>query len=210
MTKLKFNIPAKIFTRLTDKYHPINVADLIKKLQGAHCKIDRELFYGAIFCEGLNQITSKVRYFIRISEVEPGDFEIVDRTQYYRNQKVDKKLRVPDHFKFQNVMITSYDIKRQIESGNNNIYEIIAQHLYVKKLSRTAGDYRNYILLFHFRASINKIDLRKLRDRVRKVKQINFDQIWITSFSSPQYNKVMTAELMHQESELQEYPIQII
>ena len=43
-----------------------------------------------------------------------------------------------------------------------------------------------------------------------KIDQDNFQQIWITSFSSPNFDKCTTAELLQDDGEIIQYPITII
>lgn len=212
MSKLKFISPAKVFKKLKDKYQPVDVPNLVNKLQSSHrnTKTDREYFYGAIFCGALNRRVRDDRYFLRTSDAEPGDFEIVDRTRYYENQRLGKNKRVPDHFRFQNVMITQYDIEKYIQKGTVDFYEIVADHLYQKKLDRKAGDYRDFILLLHFRANIRGMDIEMLRRKIRAIEQENFDQIWISSFSSDRYDKLVIAELLNDDEQLVECSINIL
>jgi len=197
---LHFEKPDNVLTELSKKYDCSKIHLLRPFLKGAKNKDDRELFYGALFAESLNKITSH-EYLIRLPEKDTYcDVELLDHSEYQSNQALPRNQRQPDHFLLQNVQITKHVVISDLKKGNNNIYDIFREHLIRTKLSPRAGDYSGCILVFHGVLTLKEgqLKLQKLRKMVRKINQDKFRQIWIII---PNHDKYSIAELCYSEEQ---------
>lgn len=177
---LKFYKPLEKYKELLTEFDVDDIILLINKLKNPKCKEERELLYGIIFTECLNRI-NKNDYLIRLpNEDTDCDFEVLDFIQWKKNQKASKNKRVTDHWRIQNVMITEHPVKKLLQHGINNIYEIFAWHLYDTKLSPRKGDYSGCILVFYLSLKLNeKLNLNKIRESIRAIEQNKVEQIYI-------------------------------
>jgi len=192
--QLEFKKPSVILNDLKIKYNCQKINLIRDKLRGAKSKEDRELFYGALFAEIMNKITQH-QHLIRLPEEDAAcDCEMLDKSEWEKNQKLSKDLRKPDYYYLQNVQITGHVIDQKINNGDNNIYEIIKDHLWRTKLSPQSGDYTGCILVFYISLKIQgNINLIKLREIIRNLKQAKFQQIWLIG---PSREKYYIAELL--------------
>ncbi len=197
--KLEFKKPDIALQDLNKKYNCAKTHLLRAKLRSAKSKDDRELFYGALFAESLNKISSH-KYLIRLPEEDTYcDCELLDYSEWQNNQKLLNQPKKPDHFLLQNVQITEYVVASELKKGNTNIYNIFKEHLNKTKLSKHAGDYSGCILVFYLSLKIEgQIGLEELRKLVRNTNQDKFQQIWVIIPNNEQYG---IAELCHSEEQ---------
>lgn len=205
--KIEFYDTTKIFEDLKKESCTKSVPLLMSFLGKPENKEKRELFYGAIFAEGLKYI-NKHEYFIAPARHEPSDIELLDKNIWQNNQNLPKNKREADHWKIQNVMITEHVLKNRIKNNENNFYKIIADHLIKTKLSKKAGDYKGCMLSFYLKLNLKGLaDIKILREKIREIKQNKFEQIWIIGFSSPKFNQCFITELLKYDIGLVNYPI---
>lgn len=197
--ELEFKKPDIALQELNKKYSSSRVCLLRAKLGSPKDKGNRELFYGALFAETLNKISTH-KYLIRLpAEDAECDCELLDHSEWQSNQKLLKNQRVPDHFLLQNVQITEHVVASELKNGRTNIYDIFREHLRRTKLSPRAGDYSGCILVFYVSLKLQgKIGLQELRKVVRETTQSKFQQIWVII---PNNDKYGIAELCHSEEQ---------
>jgi len=196
---LEFKKPDIILKQLNEKYNCERTYLLRGKLGNSKSKHDRELFYGALFAESLNKISSH-KYLIRLPEEDADcDCELFDHIEWQNNQRLPREQRKPDYFLLQNVQITEHVVASELKNGNNNIYDIFREHLQRTKLSVKDGDYFGCILIFYVSLKINgQLGLLELREMIRKSNQNKFQQIWIIIPNNNQYG---IAELCNSEEQ---------
>ncbi len=195
--ELEFKKPDIALKELNQKYNCERTHLLRGKLGSAKSKNDRELFYGALFAESLNKISTH-KYLVRLPEEDTDcDCELCDHSEWQSNQSLPKEQRKPDHFLLQNVQITGHVVANELKNGNSNIYDIFKEHLYRTKLSERAGDYSGCILIFYVGLKIDgKLGLQELRKVIRDSNNNRFQQIWVIIPNHDQYG---IAELCHSE-----------
>ena len=67
MKTIQFKTPKYVLEELREKYNCNRTHLLNEKLKSSNTKYDRELFYGALFAESLNKISTH-EYLIRMPE----------------------------------------------------------------------------------------------------------------------------------------------
>jgi hypothetical protein len=207
--KLSFYSPERVLSELKHKYDGTNVPELMNELNKSKEKENRELFYGSILCIGLKFIT-KHEIFMKTASEEPADIELFDKTIPRENQNRSKKQREINHWRVQNVLITEHVLKGNIEKGIDNFYEIVSEHLMRTKFA-IKKDYQGLMLHMHLKLKLRGFaSVYKLKDKIRAIDQDNFDQLWVTNFSTPKFDKCSITELLCYDFGLVEFPIFII
>lgn len=196
---LAFKKPDIALRELKQKYNCNRTHLLKEKLRKPASKNDRELFYGALFAESLNKITSH-EYLIRMPEKdEDCDCELLDYSEWQSNQNRSKEQKQSDHFLLQNVQITEHVVSEALKKDKNNIYDIFREHLVRTKLSTQTGDYSGCILIFYMGLKIDgQIGLQELRKMVKESNQNKFQQIWVII---PNHNQYGIAELCQSQEQ---------
>lgn len=202
MTMKEFYFPPKVFQDLVVKYRVSSLTELHRAIEGkAGANDDRDLFYGALFAQGVGAV-QRHECLLRRYEGEPWDIEIVNKTLLESGGK-------PNHWCVQLFHITRHAVESSVKTGSNNIYEIIEHFIHDTKLSPKKGDYKGGILVMHLGFSaIGSFDVRELRKYVRGIQQNKVQQIWVTSFTKPDYSEGQLMELLLGDGELLIFPLQ--
>lgn len=207
-TKQIYFTPEEVLSDLNEKYSEKNILGLLESTRKPRSKADREKIFGIIFVSGLRSITGQ-DYRLTLPEIdEDTDIEIINVTEYEKNQLLSQKDRIPDHFNIQNVQITSYNFKEQL-GGSLKFWDVISNHIYGKK-GRGNADYTGCILVIHLRANIQGLTeeiLNQIRISIRTIDNITFKEIWITGVTSKSSSKGVITELLQNNYPFMEFQI---